>query len=159
MMRTTAGIASGSTSSTVSWSWLTWAEAKGVVGWFDGCTVPPGASRPWGALPTRTGAAYWVVVGNGAGDVVESSASFIASFPAGPWQTNCYLIARKPGEECVIIDPGMDAADGVSELILEHRLKPVAVMLTHGHIDHMFSVTPLCRSYASSCWVHPEDRV
>jgi hydroxyacylglutathione hydrolase len=59
----------------------------------------------------------------------------------------------------VIIDPGMDAADGVAELILEHRLKPVAVLLTHGHLDHMFSVTPLCRSYASSCWVHPEDRV
>jgi hydroxyacylglutathione hydrolase len=63
------------------------------------------------------------------------------------------------GEECVIIDPGMGAADGVAEVILEYRLKPVAVMLTHGHLDHMFSVTPLCRSYASSCWVHPEDRV
>jgi hydroxyacylglutathione hydrolase len=59
----------------------------------------------------------------------------------------------------VIIDPGMDAADGVVELIAEHRLKPVAVMLTHGHLDHMFSVTPLCHSYASSCWVHPLDRV
>jgi hydroxyacylglutathione hydrolase len=59
----------------------------------------------------------------------------------------------------VIIDPGMDAATGVAELILEHRLKPVAVMVTHGHIDHMFSVTPLCRSHASSCWVHPSDRV
>jgi hydroxyacylglutathione hydrolase len=47
----------------------------------------------------------------------------------------------------------------VAELILEHRLKPVAVILTHGHLDHMFSVTPLCRSYAASCWVHPDDRV
>jgi hydroxyacylglutathione hydrolase len=68
-------------------------------------------------------------------------------------------VASSPGEECVIIDPGMDAADGVAELILEHRLKPVAILLTHGHVDHMFSVTPLCRSYASSCWVHPNDRV
>jgi hydroxyacylglutathione hydrolase len=59
----------------------------------------------------------------------------------------------------VIIDPGMDAVAGVAELIGEHRLKPVAILLTHGHLDHMFSVTPLCRSYASSCWVHPEDRV
>ena len=83
----------------------------------------------------------------------------LASFPAGPWQTNCYLAATRPGEECVIIDPGMDAATGVAELIVEHRLKPVAVLLTHGHLDHMFSVTPLCRSYASSCWVHPDDRV
>jgi hydroxyacylglutathione hydrolase len=58
----------------------------------------------------------------------------------------------------VIIDPGMDAVAAVAELISQHRLKPVAVMVTHGHIDHMFSVTPLCRSYASSCWVHPADR-
>jgi hydroxyacylglutathione hydrolase len=59
----------------------------------------------------------------------------------------------------VIIDPGMDAATGVAELILDHRLQPVAVMLTHGHLDHMFSVTALCRSYASSCWMHSNDRV
>jgi hydroxyacylglutathione hydrolase len=83
----------------------------------------------------------------------------LASFPAGPWQTNCYLAATKPGDECVIIDPGMDAVPGIARLILEHRLKPVAILLTHGHLDHMFSVTPLCRSYASSCWVHPDDRV
>jgi hydroxyacylglutathione hydrolase len=63
-----------------------------------------------------------------------------------------------PGSECVIIDPGMDAVAGVTELIMEHRLKPVAVMLTHGHLDHMWSVTPLCRSSDSTCWVHPDDR-
>ncbi|HTF39749.1 MAG TPA: MBL fold metallo-hydrolase [Propionibacteriaceae bacterium] len=83
----------------------------------------------------------------------------IASFPAGPWQTNCYLVAATPGSECVIIDPGMDAVAGVTGLIMEHHLKPVAVMLTHGHLDHMCSVTPLCRSYDSTCWVHPGDRV
>ena len=89
----------------------------------------------------------------------NTSASLVASFPAGPWQTNCYLVAPTPGAECVIIDPGMDAVAGVAELIREHRLKPVAVMLTHGHLDHMFSVTPLCRSYDSTCWIHPDDRV
>jgi hydroxyacylglutathione hydrolase len=68
-------------------------------------------------------------------------------------------VAAIPGAECVIIDPGMDAVAGVTKLIMEHRLKPVAVMLTHGHLDHMCSVTPLCRSYDSTCWVHPNDRV
>ena len=83
---------------------------------------------------------------------------FIASFPAGPWQTNCYLVAAEPGAECVIIDPGLDAAAGVADTIADHRLKPVAVMLTHGHLDHTFSVAPLCRSHAASCWIHPADR-
>lgn len=83
---------------------------------------------------------------------------FIASFPAGPWQTNCYVVATGPGAECVIVDPGMDATSGVREVVDEHHLKPVAVMLTHGHLDHMYSVTPICSSYDSTCWIHPDDR-
>jgi hydroxyacylglutathione hydrolase len=83
---------------------------------------------------------------------------FIASFPAGPWQTNCYVLATGSGEECVVIDPGMDALSGVREVVAEHRLKPVAALLTHGHLDHMYSVTPLCSAYDSTCWIHPEDR-
>ena len=84
---------------------------------------------------------------------------FIASFPAGPWQTNCYLVATGPGAECLVIDPGMDSVGGVADLVREHRLKPVAVILTHGHLDHMFSVAPLCGSYDAVCWVHGADRV
>lgn len=82
----------------------------------------------------------------------------LASFPAGPWQTNCYIAATEPGSECVIIDPGYGAADGVADIIAEHRLKPVAVLTTHGHLDHMFSVTPVCASYAAPVWIHPQDR-
>lgn len=83
---------------------------------------------------------------------------FIASFPAGPWQTNCYVVATQPGAECLIIDPGVGAAEGVRDLVAEHRLKPVAVVLTHGHLDHMFAVAPLCGSYQATCWIHPDDR-
>ncbi|HEY5849130.1 MAG TPA: MBL fold metallo-hydrolase [Microlunatus sp.] len=83
---------------------------------------------------------------------------FIASFPAGPWQTNCYVVATEPGAECLIIDPGLGAAEGVRDLMAEHRLKPVAVVLTHGHLDHMFSVAPLCGGYDATCWIHPDDR-
>jgi hydroxyacylglutathione hydrolase len=82
----------------------------------------------------------------------------IASFPTGPWQTNTYVVATAPGTECVVIDPGLGAEAGVGELIGEYRLKPVSVMVTHGHLDHMFSVTPLCRSHAAVCWIHPADR-
>jgi hydroxyacylglutathione hydrolase len=83
---------------------------------------------------------------------------FIASFPAGPWQTNCYVVATGAGEECLVIDPGMDAGPVVADVVAEHRLKPVAALLTHGHLDHTFSVTPLCKDYASSCWIHSLDR-
>ncbi len=82
----------------------------------------------------------------------------IAGFPAGPWGTNCYVVATGPGSECVVIDPGMDATEGVAQVIREHRLKPVAVLVTHGHVDHMWCVAPVAGSYDATAWVHPADR-
>lgn len=82
----------------------------------------------------------------------------IAGFPAGPWGTNCYVAATGPGSECVVIDPGKDAADGVAEVVREHRLKPVAVLVTHGHIDHMWCVAPVAGAYDATAWIHPADR-
>ncbi|MGH3355835.1 MAG: MBL fold metallo-hydrolase [Nocardioidaceae bacterium] len=82
----------------------------------------------------------------------------IAGFPAGPWQTNCYVVATGPGTECVVVDPGKDAAAGVAEAVREHRLKPVSVLVTHGHIDHMWCVAPVAGSYESPAYIHPEDR-
>ena len=82
----------------------------------------------------------------------------IAGFPAGAFQTNCYVVAPAAGEECVIVDPGQDAVDGVDELLREHRLKPVAVLLTHGHLDHVWSVAPVCGARDVPAWIHPDDR-
>ncbi|MEU4229897.1 MBL fold metallo-hydrolase [Nonomuraea sp. NPDC026600] len=82
----------------------------------------------------------------------------IAGFPAGAFQTNCYVVAPAAGEECVIVDPGQDAVDGVDELLKEHRLKPVAVLLTHGHLDHVWSVAPVCGARDVPAWIHPDDR-
>lgn len=82
----------------------------------------------------------------------------IAGFPAGAFQTNCYVAATGAGEECVIVDPGQDAVAGVTELLREHRLKPVAVVLTHGHLDHVWSVGPICGARDIPAWIHPDDR-
>ena len=83
---------------------------------------------------------------------------FIAGFPAGPWGTNCYVVATGPGAECVVIDPGKDSAAGIDEVVREHRLKPVSVLVTHGHIDHMWCVAPVAGSYDATAWIHPSDR-
>ncbi|MDQ4006503.1 MAG: MBL fold metallo-hydrolase [Actinomycetota bacterium] len=82
----------------------------------------------------------------------------IAGFPAGPWGTNCYVVAADPGSECVVVDPGKDAADGVAQVVREHDLKPVSVLVTHGHIDHMWCVAPVAGSYDSPAYIHPQDR-
>ncbi len=82
----------------------------------------------------------------------------VTGFPAGSFAANCYLVAPAPGEECVIIDPGQDAGPGIEELAREHRLKPVAVLLTHGHIDHVWSVAPVCGARGLPAYIHPDDR-
>ena len=82
----------------------------------------------------------------------------IAGFPAGPWGTNCYVAATQAGAECVVIDPGKDAAEGVAQVIQEHKLKPVAVLVTHSHIDHMWCVAPVAGSYDATAYIHPADR-
>ena len=82
----------------------------------------------------------------------------IAGFPAGPWGTNCYVAATGAGAECVVIDPGKDAASGVAEVVREHHLKPVAVLVTHGHVDHMWCVAPVAGTYDATAWIHPDDR-
>jgi len=82
----------------------------------------------------------------------------IVGFPAGSWAANCYVVATGPGSECVVVDPGQDAAPGIADIVREHRLKPVAVLLTHGHVDHMWSVTPVAGAYDATAWIHPRDR-
>src|SRR3569833_796844 len=82
----------------------------------------------------------------------------IASFPAGAFATNCYVVAPAAGEECVIIDPGQDAEAMVYDVLREHRLKPVAVALTHGHIDPVWSVAPVCGARDVPAYIHTADR-
>ncbi|MBA3907095.1 MAG: MBL fold metallo-hydrolase [Pseudonocardiales bacterium] len=83
----------------------------------------------------------------------------VAGFPAGSFQTNCYVVATDAGEACVVVDPGQDAVEPLTELLAEHRLTPVAVVLTHGHLDHVFSVAPVCDGHDVPAWIHPDDRM
>jgi len=82
----------------------------------------------------------------------------IAGFPAGSFAANCYLVADAPGSECLIIDPGQDAVPGITEIVERYRLRPVAVLATHGHIDHIWSVAPVCGARGIPAYIHPADR-
>jgi glyoxylase-like metal-dependent hydrolase (beta-lactamase superfamily II) len=82
----------------------------------------------------------------------------IAGFPSAATATNCWVVAPDDGEQCVVIDPGMGVVGQLDELISEHRLHPVAVMLTHGHFDHTFSVLPVCQARDVPAYIHPADR-
>ena len=83
----------------------------------------------------------------------------VRSFPAPMFATNCWIIAPSEGSECIIVDPGMpDISRDIEMIIEEHKLKPVAALLTHGHLDHTFSITPLADGYDIPAYIHSEDR-
>jgi hydroxyacylglutathione hydrolase len=81
----------------------------------------------------------------------------IVGFPAAAFATNCYVAATGEGSECVVVDPGVDVADDLHQVIQRHRLTPVAVLLTHGHLDHTFSVAPVCGATGIPAYIHPDD--
>ena len=82
----------------------------------------------------------------------------VTGFPAGSFAANCYVVAPADGEECVIVDPGQDAMEGIGEILTAHRLKPVAAVATHGHLDHIWSIAPLCGARDIPAYIHPDDR-
>jgi len=83
----------------------------------------------------------------------------VESFPAPMYATNCWIIATGVGAECIIVDPGMpDISHEIEGIISDKKLKPVASLLTHGHLDHTFSVKPLADGYGIAAYIHSEDR-
>jgi glyoxylase-like metal-dependent hydrolase (beta-lactamase superfamily II) len=82
---------------------------------------------------------------------------FIAGFPAGSFQANCYLLGAAAGGEAVIVDPGEDATERVLAELAERALRPVAVLLTHGHLDHVASAAQLCRAAGIPAYLHAAD--
>lgn len=82
----------------------------------------------------------------------------VMGFPAGMFQTNCYVIALDDQPECVVIDPGQDALAPLKQLFGEHSFTPVAVLLTHGHLDHTWTAQPLCDEFGIPAYIHPDDR-
>jgi hydroxyacylglutathione hydrolase len=77
---------------------------------------------------------------------------------AAAFDTNCHVVAAGRGEQCVIVDPGIGVLDDLAEVLAAEDLHPAAVLLTHGHLDHCFSVAPVCAARGITAYVHPGDR-
>jgi hydroxyacylglutathione hydrolase len=82
----------------------------------------------------------------------------VTGFPAGMFQTNCYVLAQEGSSDCVVVDPGQDATEPLLRFLSESSLTPQAVLLTHGHLDHTWSVEPVCEKFGIPAYIHDEDR-
>lgn len=75
----------------------------------------------------------------------------------GVMQTNCYLIYDDETKETVIIDPGARAKQ-IEAVIEQNELKPVVILLTHGHFDHVGAAEELRERYSISILCHEEEK-
>ena len=82
----------------------------------------------------------------------------ITGFPAGVLACNCYVLAPHAGADAVIVDPGQSAASRLARILDEFRLTPAGVLLTHGHIDHIWSAQKVADAYGCPVYIHPADR-
>ena len=74
----------------------------------------------------------------------------------GPIGTNCYLVEDEATKECLVIDPGDDAG-AISRLIEKKHLKPAAIVITHGHWDHVGANKLLKEKYNLPIMMNEED--
>src|SRR5438874_3207782 len=82
---------------------------------------------------------------------------YLEAFSDNPFDTNCWLLALEGREEALVVDPGF-FPDRVRELLRAAGKRPVAVLATHGHYDHVGSAAALCGSELP-LYIHKDDEL
>jgi len=82
---------------------------------------------------------------------------YLEAFSDNPFGTNCWLLAAEGSEEAVVVDPGF-SPDRVVALLGAAGKRPVAVLATHGHFDHIGSARELCGTELPF-HIHKEDEL
>ncbi|MRG86584.1 MBL fold metallo-hydrolase [Salinibacillus xinjiangensis] len=72
----------------------------------------------------------------------------------GPLGTNCYILHDK--KQAMIVDPGGDA-ERLKSYIREEGLKPIAILLTHAHFDHIGAVEDISKEHNLEVYLHREE--
>jgi hydroxyacylglutathione hydrolase len=83
---------------------------------------------------------------------------FVLGAPLGRWQTNCYVIGDRAQGTAVVIDPGEHGETEVPALLAAAGVRCEAILLTHGHLDHLWAVPGLARDLDVPVLLHPDDR-
>lgn len=81
----------------------------------------------------------------------------VEQYVVGPVQTNCYFAINEDTRELLIIDPGA-SADRLAKRIEEEKLNPVAILLTHGHFDHVGGVAELAEKFSVKVYAEEHEK-
>ena len=80
----------------------------------------------------------------------------IKTLPVGQLETNCYVVTNEETLQCVVIDPG-DESNTILDYLEDNRLHCEAILLTHGHYDHVGAVEGVQEETGALVYMHQED--
>ena len=86
------------------------------------------------------------------------SEKFVLGSPLGRWQTNCWAIGDRELGRAVIVDPGETGESQALEMLRVVDATCEAILLTHGHLDHLWAVPDLARALDVPVLLHADDR-
>ncbi len=79
----------------------------------------------------------------------------VVQIPNGAFLENCYLVIDGDARQCVIVDPGEDAGLILGQVAATDA-RPVAVWLTHAHLDHVLGVGRVAAETGAPVFLHPD---
>ena len=80
----------------------------------------------------------------------------ISTLILGPLQTNCYVVWAEGSDSCVVVDPA-HSPERILDFATRQGLKIDAILLTHGHFDHVGAVEALRKATSCALWMHRSD--
>jgi glyoxylase-like metal-dependent hydrolase (beta-lactamase superfamily II) len=86
-----------------------------------------------------------------------TAAPILETFPVGPFQCNCTVLADPVSREAVVIDPG-DEPERILRVVESMKVAPIALLHTHAHLDHVTASRAIKEATGAVIRLHPEDR-
>ena len=80
----------------------------------------------------------------------------IPTIPCGSYQANAFLVFMQDRDDCILVDPG-DDLQALKDAVARSGKKLSAILLTHGHFDHILAASPLAKETGAQVYVHEGD--
>ena len=90
--------------------------------------------------------------------MLGSPERFLEGYSLGMWEANCFILGDRALGTAVVVDPGQDAHGTVVARLEANGVRCEAILLTHGHLDHLWSAPELSELFDVPVFLHTEDR-